>query len=224
MRISFITATYNDEGFIKEFFDSMRYIVKDGDEMLIIDDKSTDNTLNEIEKYREKLPIRLIKNATNIGMPKNCNKCMEEARNEVIAWSDVDYYYPNKGYVIREHLTKAQALIHTSYFKNEDYPYTHNLRLVEATENFDYRGKSKIQMSTVVEWKKNAIKYPFNEKYKWHNLYFERFLRMKMDRVNMKPVNAPTTRWNRRVGNYDRHKHEIAIVQDNIYKEYGLNL
>ncbi len=226
MRISYVTPMYNDEGYIHEYLDSMKKILTDEDELLIIDDCSTDKSRKEVHRwidnddYGYRLNFRLIQNTENIGMPKNCNKLIKEACGDVIVWSDVDYYFPNKGDIIRKHLTNDVDLLHTDYYKLID----DNKRRINVRSHFDRRGKSKIQMSTVAEWKSISLQFPFRETYTWHNLYFERFLRMNRDGVVFSHVAEPTTIWRRRVGNYDRHKSEIDLIQKQIYEEYGVKL
>lgn len=55
-------------------------------EILIVDDKSTDSTLEEINKYASVDRIRIVVNEQNLGLTANWNKCLQLAKGKYIAF------------------------------------------------------------------------------------------------------------------------------------------
>ena len=54
MKLSVVISTYNGEDYIERQLDSIKNQTRPADEVLIIDDCSTDNTVNIIRRYIEK--------------------------------------------------------------------------------------------------------------------------------------------------------------------------
>ena len=97
MKVSVCIPVYNQEKYIQKAIDSVLDQDFEDFELLIIDNKSTDRTLEIIEDSFQKNPnkIRIIKNTENIGMQNNWNKCLDNASGEYIKIlpSD-DFLYP----------------------------------------------------------------------------------------------------------------------------------
>lgn len=70
--VSIIIPTYNGEKYIKETIDSCLNQTYQNVEIIVIDDCSSDNTINILKGYSEK--IRLYLNEQNQGISKNVNK------------------------------------------------------------------------------------------------------------------------------------------------------
>lgn len=89
MRISVCMAAYNGEKYILAQIQSILKQLNKDDEIIIVDDASTDNTseiINQIDDKRLKLYI----NKQNIGFVKSFEKAMQYAQNEIIFLSDQD--------------------------------------------------------------------------------------------------------------------------------------
>lgn len=89
MLISVIMAVYNDEKYIKEAIDSVLGQTYQDFEFIIIDDGSTDGTLQIIQSYRD-ARILLLKNEKNKGLPYSLNRGIEAAKGKYIARMDGD--------------------------------------------------------------------------------------------------------------------------------------
>lgn len=87
--ISVIMAVYNGTDFIKESIDSILDQSFTDFEFIIVNDGSTDDSLNIIEKYSDKR-IKVINNETNIGLPKSLNKAIRLSKGKFIARQDAD--------------------------------------------------------------------------------------------------------------------------------------
>lgn len=87
--ISVIMSVYNEENYIKEAIDSILAQTEPDFELLIVDDCSTDNTINIINRIDDERII-LIRNEENCGLTKNLNKALKECRGQYIARMDGD--------------------------------------------------------------------------------------------------------------------------------------
>jgi glycosyltransferase involved in cell wall biosynthesis len=82
-KISVCIPVYNCEQYVSQAIDSVLTQTYTDFELLILDNKSTDNTLNIVKKYTD-TRIRIIENDVNIGFEANWNKCLKEAKCEYI--------------------------------------------------------------------------------------------------------------------------------------------
>lgn len=82
MKLSIITVSYNSEATIEETIKSVISQKTDEIEYIIIDGKSTDNTLNVINKYRDKIDI--VVSEKDRGISDAFNKGIEKASGEYI--------------------------------------------------------------------------------------------------------------------------------------------
>jgi glycosyltransferase involved in cell wall biosynthesis len=87
--ITVILPTYNCEKFINECIDSILTQTYPNFELLIIDDCSTDNTVNLIKQYKDER-IKLTVKEKNTGYTDSLNWGIENANGEYIARMDGD--------------------------------------------------------------------------------------------------------------------------------------
>lgn len=87
--ISVIMSVHNEERFLGASIESILNETYKNFEFIIVDDKSTDNSLEIIKKYQKKdKRIRIIKNEENIGLTKSLNRALKLAKGEFIARQD----------------------------------------------------------------------------------------------------------------------------------------
>lgn len=55
-------------------------------EILIVDDRSTDSTTEEVYKYASRERVRIVVNEQNLGLTGNWNKCLQLARGKYVAF------------------------------------------------------------------------------------------------------------------------------------------
>jgi glycosyltransferase involved in cell wall biosynthesis len=87
--ISIITATYNMAEYIGETLDSILAQDYPDIESIVIDDGSTDNTLEVLKPYLQDPRVRLIQQA-NAGQTVAKNRGISEAQGEFVAFCDAD--------------------------------------------------------------------------------------------------------------------------------------
>lgn len=108
MKTSIVITAYNVEQYIAK---SISSAMQEGvDEIIVVEDKSTDNTLNVIkeiiENSKRDIDINLIINKENIGAGLSRRRGIEHCKNEYVLLLDGDDYL-DKGF-IKELLDKAE--------------------------------------------------------------------------------------------------------------------
>lgn len=89
--ISIIMPAYNASATIKESIDSVLSQSYRHWELIIIDDASTDNTLDVIKNYQKKdKKIKVLKNKNNLKVAKTRNRGLDKAKGQYIAFLDSD--------------------------------------------------------------------------------------------------------------------------------------
>lgn len=87
--VTVLMPVYNGELYLREAVDSILSQMFHQFEVLIIDDGSTDSTLDIIHSYKDGR-IRILKNDTNCGISMSLNLGIQNARGQYIARMDCD--------------------------------------------------------------------------------------------------------------------------------------
>lgn len=93
LNISVAVTTYNGEKYIIEQLSSIMNQIRCADEVIIVDDASTDDTPEIIKNFIEENELanwRLIENKENLGFIKNYRKALSESTGDVICLCDQD--------------------------------------------------------------------------------------------------------------------------------------
>ena len=94
MTISIVLATYNGAQYIEEQLDSIAHQTLPPDELIICDDRSTDNTVEVVTNYINLHNLtdkwKIIVNETNLGYADNFDKVSNLATRDLIFFSDQD--------------------------------------------------------------------------------------------------------------------------------------
>jgi len=88
-KITVFIPAYNREKYIGDAIESILAQTFTNYEILLIDDGSTDGTVDIMRSYTDPR-LRIIRNEKNLGIPKTRNKGIEHARGEYIAMLDSD--------------------------------------------------------------------------------------------------------------------------------------
>lgn len=115
--ISIITPTYNSEKFIGETIDSIQNQSYGNWELILIDDGSTDQTVEIIKKFQEDdSRIRLICLEKNSGPAVARNKGIENSNGRYIAFLDSDDLWKKKKLECQLQWIKKNNLVFTFSF------------------------------------------------------------------------------------------------------------
>jgi glycosyltransferase involved in cell wall biosynthesis len=89
MRISVCMATYNGEAYVQAQISSILKQLHAADQLIIVDDRSTDKTVEIIGNFRDPR-IHLSINPLNVGAALTFNRALEQAAGDIVFLSDQD--------------------------------------------------------------------------------------------------------------------------------------
>lgn len=94
MKISVIISNYNTEKYISKAIQSVLDQTYDNVEIVVVDDCSTDNSIEVIKQY----PVKLIQNTENVGCGMSRRNGILEATGDYLMFLDSDDYFGNNEY------------------------------------------------------------------------------------------------------------------------------
>ena len=89
MHVSVLIPTYNRAHYIEAAVSSVIHQLAAGDEILILDDGSTDNTVQLLQQYSAEPRLRYLRKAHS-NAPDTRNRAIAESRNPWLLWLDSD--------------------------------------------------------------------------------------------------------------------------------------
>ncbi|HEX2973127.1 MAG TPA: glycosyltransferase family 2 protein [Tepidisphaeraceae bacterium] len=98
-RLSIAMATYNGARFLQAQLDSLAAQSRKPDELIICDDRSTDDTRATVQRFAADapFPVQLVVNEENLGIRRNFEKAITLATGEIIFLCDQDdVWHPDK--------------------------------------------------------------------------------------------------------------------------------
>lgn len=88
--VSVVIAVYNGKNHIKRAVDSILNQTYKNIEIIIIDDCSTDSTINILHEYLDNINILILQNRKNMGISKSRNIAGKKSKGKYIAVQDAD--------------------------------------------------------------------------------------------------------------------------------------
>ncbi len=155
-KISIIIPAYNTGSYITRAIESALGQTEQNIEVIVVDDASTDNTVEVVRSFSDKR-LKLLVNETNKGPSYSRNRALKEAKGEWIALLDSDDWYA---------LNRLETLLQVASTENADMiaddihliqdntDYPHNIHLIQ--DNTDY------PHNTCFSVKKLCFKKPTN--------------------------------------------------------------
>ncbi len=122
MKISVCMASYNGSKYIQKQIESILKQINKNDQLIIVDDYSSDNTVSIIEGFKDNR-IMLIKNTYNTGVVAAFNKALMLAKGDIIFLSDQDdEWFDNKVSFLRNFflLNKVDVIVHDAKIRQLD--------------------------------------------------------------------------------------------------------
>ena len=120
--VSIALCTYNGDKFLEEQLDSLVNQTYQNIEIIIIDDFSSDQTIEILKVYSDKFPfIKLYQNEVNLGYIKNFEKAISLCIGDFIALADQDDIWKlDKIEFMLQHIGTNILLYHDSAFIDEN--------------------------------------------------------------------------------------------------------
>jgi glycosyltransferase involved in cell wall biosynthesis len=88
--VSICITNYNYGNYVEAAIKSAAEQTYDNIEIIVLDDASTDNSIDILAKLKDKYNFRLIQNKKNIGMLKNFSQAGQEASGDYLTFLDAD--------------------------------------------------------------------------------------------------------------------------------------
>lgn len=88
MKVTVAIPCYNGSQYVSQTIESILSQSRPADEVLVIDDGSTDDSVEIIRRY----PVRLVRHEVNRGLAVARNTAINEAQGEVLVFIDVDAF------------------------------------------------------------------------------------------------------------------------------------
>ena len=129
MKISIAMTTYNGGEYLEQQLISFANQQKLPDELIICDDRSSDDTIKILEKFSKHAPfdVKIFINDHNLGFVKNFEKALSQCNGDIIFLSDQDdSWFPNKISSILKHFnsnSQSSLIIHDAKIVDENLKY-----------------------------------------------------------------------------------------------------
>ncbi len=109
MKFSVCIAVYNGEEYLKQQLVSILEQLNIDDEVIVVNDKSSDDSMNIINSLCDKR-ITVINNETNLGVVRSFEKALNQTSGDIIFLSDQDdIWMPGKIEVISKYMMESQC-------------------------------------------------------------------------------------------------------------------
>ncbi len=182
---SIIICNFNHAKWIERCLRSIahqQYINNDQYEIIIVDDKSKDNSLDVIKNINTRLEMKIIKNKKNLGLPSSLNKAIKMSLGRYIVRVDSDDYiarnflYLSRLFLNYNYEYQAVATDYVRVDKNEKTLSKHNSFKEQIACGITFRKESLFDIGLYDESFKmregHELMTRFEKKYKIGRLEF----------------------------------------------------
>lgn len=114
--ITFIVTSFNYENYVLKTLESIKNQTYENIEIIVVDDKSSDNSVEKIKKFakdNKKLPLKLIEHSENLGQMATMQTGLSHAQGQFVSFIDSDDILV-KDYaktLLRVHLSSSIAFV-----------------------------------------------------------------------------------------------------------------
>jgi len=180
LKISYVLPVRNEQNNIANSMRSILGQMMYGDDLIIIDDCSTDNTRNIIEGVldnspemkKEPKPLVVLKyNEERMGAAWCRNVGNRVATGDIIAVCDAEVYYQERGKAIREffNLYPEKSVFYSSLHLR--MANDKNAQYLQEAYVWDFKSKCNISHPTVAYKRELALRCPYHEDSKDTDLF-----------------------------------------------------
>lgn len=227
--LSIIVTSRNTENYIKQAIESIKkqkYYTEESIEIIIVDDVSTDNTIEVINSINYDNKINIIQNRENVGPGESRNIGVRHASGRYIAYLDGDDYFANNYLeTVLPYLDGGiydLILLNYSRFYDESGEFYETSKIGIALDEQYTAAWNKVVKSSV------AKKVPFlKDNLKWEDVYYTVTLNEEVKIATV--VSSSLYSYRRRPGSISfsgkadlsGHK-DIVVIFDMLDKKFSL--
>lgn len=220
--ISVIMPVYNGAATIKQAIDSV-YRQNVPLELLVIDDGSTDQTLEILSAYQERPDFHYLKNVQNIGAAASRNRGVHEAHGQYIAFLDADDWWEDQK--LQKQLRALENTGDVLCSTGRDLMTPEGMptgKYISVKSRLDYKELLKhnsINCSSVLLLRKVALEFPM-EHDDSHEDYIT-WLKVLKKYGHATGINEPCLKYRLSQGGKSRNKLKSAAMTYHVYRYAG---
>lgn len=174
--ITFIVTSFNYENYVLKTLESIKNQTYENIEIIVVDDKSCDNSVEKIKEFGQKnqhLSLKLIEHPENLGQMTTMQTGLKYAQGQFISFIDSDDILV-KDYaktLIRVHLSSSVAFVSGQLVEigeNDEIHTTYSVSSFQREKNFELKSLDELLKIDIdnVDFKVLALKdAPFGG---WH--------------------------------------------------------
>lgn len=220
--ISVIMPVYNGAATIKQAIDSV-YRQNVPLELLVIDDGSTDQTVEILSAYQERPDFHYLKNVQNIGAAASRNRGVHEAHGQYIAFLDADDWWEDGKLKLQlDILKKTGRVLCSSGRELMNYDGSSTGKYIPVRETVSYRDllrHNSINCSSVLLSKEVAAEFPMEHDDSHEDyLTWLKILRKYGPAVG---INRPLLKYRMSKSSKSGDKKKSAIMTYKVYRYMG---
>ena len=168
-------ATYNGATYIKEQLESILKQLKEGDEIIISDDHSTDDTLDVIASFNDKR-INIYSNISKPGPVTNFENALKHVSGDVIFLADQDdVWLDNKVAITLKHLKQNDLVLSDAIVINGEGKeiFKSFYKKNYSGQGFIFNWVNNSYLGCCIAFNKNVLDYvlPFPKKIAMHDIW-----------------------------------------------------
>lgn len=226
--ISIIMPAYNCEKYIEDSIKSVLYQTYQNWELIVIDDKSKDNTYALLNKLKvQDNRIKVFQNERNMGVGQTRNRGVELANGQWIAFLDSDDLWKKekleKQIQKLKEQQKAKLLFTASAFISEDgTPKDYILHIPEKVNRKQLLKQNIISCSSVLVQKSYLKKYPMSGNVMIHE-DFAVWLQILSEETYAYGIDEPLLVYRVSANSKSGNKIKAAKMNWNTYKYVDIN-
>lgn len=218
--VSIITPMYNAEKTIENTIESVFAQTYSKWELLVIDDRSTDQSVNKVVPYTKKdSRVRILQMPENSGVTSARNCGIKNARGRYMAFLDSDDWWEPEKLEMQLQLIKEKkaGLVYSSYFRVDE---SGKKKIVQVPEYMDYEHllkSNQIACLTVLIDKEKTGSFEMEE---IRHEDYAAWLNLARNGVDMYGVNKPLASYRVMAGSLSGNKFRSALWTWKIYRKH----
>ena len=165
--ISFIVTSYNYENFILKTLESIKAQAYDDFEIIVVDDKSSDNSVEVVENFiaeNQHLRITLIEHSENLGQLAAFQTGLRQAKGQFVSFIDSDDVI-SKDYArthLKVHMATSVAFTSCQIFEideNDNIHTMHSPSSPQKTDSYEAKELDEVEFEILKNKRRQKLQF-----------------------------------------------------------------